>query len=329
MRAWQITAHGAPRDVLAAADVAVPEPGPGEVRLVVRAAAVGMPDAFMCRGSYAFRPSLPFTPGQEVCGVVDAVGDGVTIPLGTRLMAVTSFFDGTGGFAEQTIARTESSFRVPDGMDDVEAAGFRIGYSTAWVGLVRRGGLRAGDQLLVLGAAGGSGATALCLGRALGARVIAVVGGREKAALCEALGADVVIDRTTQSVPDAALEATGGAGVDLVYDPVGGEAANATLDCLARDGRILAVGFASGEWVQPDPHRLVRRNASVVGVYAGGYSREENDADHEALLALWERGALSGTGTTVLPFDQLPDAVALVDEGRAVGKVVVRAAGVG
>lgn len=319
-----ITRNGAPREVLALADLEVPEPGPGELRLAVRAAAVGMPDAFMCRGSYAFRPTLPFVAGQEVCGTVDAVGEGVGVRIGTRLMAVTSFFDGRGGFAEHTITRAESAFRVPDAMSDEEAAGFRIGYSTAWVGLVRRGCIRPGEWLLVLGAAGGSGATALRLGRALGARVIAVAGGAEKVALCHALGADVVIDRTTQSVPDAVHEATDGHGVDVVYDPVGGDAADATVVCLARDARLLAVGFASGRWVQPDLHRLVRRNASVVGVYAGGYSRAENEADHEALLALWDAGELRGTGTTVVPFDRLPDAVALVDEGRAVGKVVVR-----
>jgi len=324
VHAWQITRNGAPRDVLAAAELAAPEPGPGELRVRVRAAAVGMPDAFMCRGSYAFRPTLPFVAGQEVCGVVDAVGPQTTTPVGARRMAVTNFFDGRGGFAEHTIVREESAFPVPDTMPDAEAAGFRIGYSTAWVGLVRRGGLVAGDRLLVLGAAGGSGATALTLGKALGAEVIAVVGGAEKVALCRDLGADMVIDRTNTSVVDAVDDVTDGRGVDLVYDPVGGEAADATVGCLARDGRILAVGFASGRWVQPDLHRLVRRNGSVAGVYAGGYSREENTADHDALLALWGQGHLRGTGTTVVPFDRLPDAVALVDEGRAVGKVVVK-----
>jgi NADPH2:quinone reductase len=326
VRAWQIAAHGAPSEVLELADLDVPQPGPGELRLRVVAAAVGMPDAFMCRGSYAFRPTLPFVAGQEVCGTVDAVGAGVEVPRGTRLMAVTNFFDGRGGFAERTIVRAESAFRVPDAMGDEEAAGFRIGYSTAWVGLVRRGNLRPEEWLLVLGAAGGSGAAALRLGRALGARTIAVVGGPEKATRCESLGADVVIDRTTRSVPEVVHEVTGGHGADLVYDPVGGDAADATIGCLARDARLLAVGFASGRWVEPDLQRLVRRNASVVGVYAGGYSRAENDADHEALLALWDSGALGGVAPTVLPFERLPDAVGLVDEGRAVGKIVVRVA---
>ena len=323
VRAWQIHRNGPPREALRLVDVDDPVPGRGEVRLQVRAAAVGMPDAFMCRGSYAFRPAMPFVAGQEVCGVVDAVGDGVDVPLGTRLMAVTNFFDGRGGFAERTIARVESAFRVPDTMGDADAASFRIGYSTAWVGLVRRGALAAGDALLVLGAAGGSGTTAVLLGRALGARVLAVVAGTEKLEVCRDLGADVVIDRTAESVPDAVLAATDGRGADLVYDPVGGPVADATVGCLARDGRLLAVGFASGRWVEPDVWALARRNASVVGVYAGGYTWDENEADHEALLALHAEGHLRSVAT-VVPFADLPDAVAAVDEGTAVGKLVVQ-----
>ncbi len=187
------------------------------------ALALGSPTRSMCRGTYAFSPTLPFVPGQEVCGTVDAVGSGVRVPLGARLMAVTSFFDGHGGFAEATIARSDTAFRVPDAMRDEDAAAFRIGYSTAFIGLVRRGGLQAGEWLLVLGAAGGSGLAAVQLGAALGARVIAVVAGEAKRDLCAASGAEVVIDRTVLWVHDGVLEATGGDGVDLVYDPVGGE----------------------------------------------------------------------------------------------------------
>lgn len=326
MRAWQIQAYGSPRDILRLVDIDEPVPGPGELRLRVLAAAVGMPDAFMCRGSYAFKPSLPFVAGQEVCGVVDAVGDGVDVPLGMRVMAVTNFYDGRGGFAESAIARADATYRVPETMGDVDAASFRIGLSTAWIGLVRRGALQPGDSLLVLGAAGGSGATAVMLGHALGARVIAVASGAEKSAFCSRLHADVVIDREEQSVRDAVLKATDGRGVDLVYDPVGGTAAGATVRCLARNGRLLAIGFASGEWVKADIGELVRRNASIVGVYAGGLRREENEEDHEALLALAAEGLLRSVAT-VVPFDALPDAVEAVDSGAVIGKMVVRVTG--
>jgi len=321
VRAWQVERHGAPRDVLRLVDIDEPVPGTGELRLRVIAAGIGMPDAFMCQATYAFAPPLPFVPGQEVCGVVDAVGDGVDVALGTRLMAVTSFTDGRGGFADATIAPAGSAYRVPDTMTSLDAASFRIGYSTAWIGLVRRGRLEPGEWLLVLGAAGGSGATAVQLGRALGARVIAVAAGPEKLAFCKRMGAEMLIDRTTQSVPEAVLAATEGRGVDVVYDPVGGEPAAAALRCLAPGSRFLAVGFASGEWAPIQVPDLVRRNSSLVGVYAGGYTRAEGEADHEALLALAATGALE-TFATAVPFDDLADAVGAVADGTVIGKMV-------
>ena len=277
----------------------------------------------MCRGLYPFSPSLPFVPGQEVCGTVDAVGPGVELSVGTRLMAVTNFFDGHGGFAEATIARTENAFRVPDEMRDEDAAAFRIGYSTAFIGLVRRGVLQPGDSLLVLGAGGGSGLAAMQLGAALGARVIAVVAGDAKRELCASSGADVVIDRTVGSVEDAVMEATGGNGVDVLYDPVGGAFAGAMARCLAPGGRLLAVGFASGKWIEADISEFVLRNTSIVGVYAGAQTRAEAEADHELLVALASDGRL-GRATRVVPFDALPDALDAVDRTEAVGKLVVK-----
>lgn len=322
MRAWQVRRHGSPHEALELVEIAEPSPGPGEIRLRVRAAAIGMPDAFMCRSTYALTPPLPFVPGQEVCGIVDAVGPEVDVALGTRLMAVTNFFDGRGGFAEATIARAASAYRVPPEMSDVDAAAFRIGFSTAWIGLVRRGALHDGEALLVLGAAGGSGATAVQLGKALGARVIAVAAGADKLAFCRQMGADVLLDRSAASVPDAVLAATGGRGVDLIYDPVGGEPAEASLRCIAPGGRVLAVGFASGRWVQVNTAHAVRHNYSLVGVYAGGYTRDESERDHEALLALAGQGKLAGFAHTA-SFTDLPDAVEAVASGRVIGKTVV------
>jgi len=312
MRAWEVHEHGEPADVLRLGERAEPEPGPGDVRVRVEAAAVGMPDVFMCRDTYAFKPPIPFVPGQEVCGVVDAVGEGVDLAVGSRVMGVTSFYLGHGGFAEATILQEATAFRVPDGMSAVDAASFRIGFSTGWIGLVRWGGLQAGEVLVVLGAAGGSGATAVQLGHALGARVIAVGSGGTKLDLCRSLGADVLVDRTTQDVADAIREATDGRGADVVYDPVGGELAGQALAALGQNGRFLAVGFASGSWVDVDVHDLVWRNLSLVGVFAGGPTREEQEADHEALLALWAAGELAPIATAH-PFEDLP----------AVGKQVI------
>jgi NADPH2:quinone reductase len=303
-------------------DLDDPIPASGEMRLRVTAAAIGMPDAFMCRSTYALTPPLPFVPGQEVCGVVEAVGPDVETPLGTRVMSVTSFTDGRGGFAEATIVRAATAFRVPDGMSDVDAAAFRIGFSTAWIGLVRRGALRAGEWLVVLGAAGGSGATAVQLGHALGAHVIAVASGAEKVAFCRRMGADVVVDRSTESVHEAVLAATAGRGADVIYDPVGGEFADAALRYIAHGGRMLAVGFASGRWVQVNTVHAVRHNYSLVGVYAGGYTRQQSEDDHEALLALAGEGKLASFAHTA-PFSALPDAVEAVADGTVIGKTVI------
>ncbi|HEY8217310.1 MAG TPA: alcohol dehydrogenase catalytic domain-containing protein, partial [Acidimicrobiia bacterium] len=147
MRAWQVAAHGEPRDVITLREVVPPVPARGEVLVDVRAAAVGLPDVLMCRGSYAFSPPLPFTPGQEVCGVVAGVGDGARFGIGDRVLGVTRFPSGHGGFAEQTVLGATSIFRVPETMDDADAAGFSIGWSTAWVALVRRARLQAGEHL--------------------------------------------------------------------------------------------------------------------------------------------------------------------------------------
>ena len=322
MRAWQVQQHGTPTDALRRVELEEPTPGPGELRVRVTAAAIGMPDVFMCKSTYALTPPLPFVPGQEVCGIVEAVGPGVEWPIGQRVMAVTSFTDGRGGFADVTITREASTYRVPDHMSDVDAASFRIGYSTAWIGLVRRGEIKAGESLVVLGAAGGSGITAIQLGKALGARVIAVAAGQQKLDFCKRLGADVVIDRTTQDVPAAMLEATGGRGADLIYDPVGGDPAEASLKAIAPGGRLLAVGFASGRWVEVNTVHAVRRNYSLVGVYAGGYTRAEGLADHEALMALAAKGKLDSFASTA-SFDDLPAAAESVANGSVIGKVII------
>ncbi len=325
VQAWQVVQHGEPTTALKLVDIDPPRPGPGEVRLRVHAAALGMPDAFMCKATYALTPPLPFVPGQEVCGTVLEVGEGVSYTPGMRLMGVTSFTDGRGGFADETVAPEHSLYEVPDSMSDVDAAGFRIGYSTAWIGLVRRGALQAGETLLVLGAAGGSGATAIQLGRALGARVIAVAGGAEKVEYCKSLGADVIIDRTqVDEVSTAVREATGDRGADVIYDPVGGDPASDAMRCIATGGRFLLVGFASGRWAEFDAPHVVRRNYSVVGVYAGGYTREQNLHDHSELVALFEKGQLPGRIVTrTAAFSDLPAALEEVARGRAVGKTVL------
>ena len=212
---------------------------------------------------------------------------------------------------------------MPEGLDPTDAAGFWIPHLTAWIGLVERGGLQRGDTLAVLGAAGGSGIAAVQLGHALDARVLAVVSDDARAALCRAGGADAVVDRTRGELAPMLRELSDGRGVDLVYDPVGGAVAEDAARALARGGRLLAVGFASGRWPQLQTHDLVIANTSLVGVFAGHHTRGELDAIHEQLGALVRDGALRTTVTDRVAFDGLPDALQRMADGFVVGKLVV------
>jgi NADPH:quinone reductase len=324
MRAWQVRAAGEPETVLSDVALDVPEPGQNQVRIKVAAAGIGLPDVLMCRGTYPLTPPLPFTPGQEATGVVTAVGDGAGLSVGDRVMAVSLFWQGSGSFAEECLLDVGSTFPVPAGLSDVDAAGFWIPNMTGWIGLVARGHIAAGDWLVVLGAAGGSGTAAVQLGRALGAHVIAVVGGEEKANFCREMGAEISIDhRTAGPLSDAIRDATGGHGADLVYDPVGGETAENAARALAGDGRLLAVGFASGRWPTIPTHELVTANTAMVGVYAGGYAREELDAIHAQLSALVAAGHLRNTHTGHVAWGDVPGALQRLAARDVVGKQVL------
>jgi NADPH2:quinone reductase len=323
MRAWQVQGAGEPADVLHEVDLDVPEPGPGQVRIRVTAAGIGLPDVFMCRGTYPLTPPLPFTPGQEATGVVTAVGEGVGLAIGDKVMCVSAFFVGSGSFAEECLVFADSAFPVPTGLTDAEAAGFWIPHMTGWVGLVDRGGIQPGDWLAVLGAAGGSGIAAVQLGKALGAHVIAVVSDEEKAAFCRSLGAEATLNHRDGPIAPALRALTGGAGVDLVYDPVGGSLAEDAAGALARHGRLLAVGFASGAWPKLATHNLVISNTSLVGVFAGGYSRPELDDIHAGLAALVVEGRLRNAVTAQVAFDELPTALQRMADRGVVGKLVM------
>jgi len=327
MRAWRVTKPGEPRDALTLVpDAAVPEPGPGQLQLRVSHAGVGLPDLFMCRGSYPLTPALPFSPGQEVVGTVTASGRGALHAVGDRVMAVSAFFLQHGSFAETCLALDDFALPVPDNMSGPVAAGFVIPAHTAWVGLVQRGKLRAGESLLVLGASGGTGSVATSLGKALGATVIATAGGPEKVAFVASLGADVVIDHRQQDIAEAVREATGGRGVDVVYDPVGGDAYTAATRCIAHEGRLLLIGFAGGSWGEPRPAHMVNQNYSVVGVMPSGYDRAFKERSHAALLDHWSAGRLQIPIHGVFPFENVPDAIEVLARGEAQGKVVVEVA---
>jgi NADPH:quinone reductase len=329
MRAWIVNGSGAPRDVMQCVDREPPVAGPGRLRIRVLVAGLSLPEVLMCRGSYPIRPPLPFTPGHEAVGIVLDPGDVAGFAAGDRVMGVTSFAEGRGGHAEEALLLGGAASLVPEAMSDEEAAAFTIGYQTAYVGLVLRAGLREGETVLVHGAAGGTGFPAVQLGKALGARVIAVARGADKAARCRADGADHVVD--TAACPDgdwpsAVKQAAGSARVDVVFDPVGGDVLRRSLDCLAWGGRLVAIGFASGAWGEVSTWELVGRNASLVGALALVRDDRIAGAMKRALADLYERGLLAPRVTKVHAFAEVPAALAEIDERRAIGKHVVRVA---
>ncbi|MDP7571901.1 MAG: zinc-binding dehydrogenase, partial [Myxococcota bacterium] len=243
--------------------------------------------------------------------------------VGDRVMAVTSFFTGNGSFAEQCLGLDEFCLPVPDGMSDAEGAGFLIPFHTAYIALVTRGKLEAGETLLVIGGAGGTGQAALQVGKALGARVIATAGGPEKAEFCRSLGADHVVDYRSEDIAEGVRAATGGRGADAIYDPVGGDAFASATRCIAHEGRILAIGFASGDWGRVDTAHLVYNNYSVVGVIPSHYDRAFKEAAQERLLGWWKEGKLRPRIDELVPFEALPDALERLVAGGVKGKLAL------
>jgi NADPH:quinone reductase len=246
MRAVQVTSHGQPGEVLAVRTVDRPVPEAGEVRVQVSAASLNFNDIDRCLGKLVSVPTPPpFTLGMDVCGVVDAVGDGAEEWLGRRVLAITK--TALGGIAEYAIAPTVSVFDAPSELDDAEATAFLLTFQTSHLALFRRGRLRAGETLVVHSATSGLGTAGIQLGKARGARVIAVAGGPEKGALCASLGADLVVDHLEEDFVEAVLQATGDSGADVVYDLTGGAFVERSWRCTARGGRYLAVGFADDD----------------------------------------------------------------------------------
>jgi NADPH2:quinone reductase len=212
---------------------------------------------------------------------------------------------------------------VPDGMSDAECAGFLIPFHTAYIALVRRGKLEAGETLLVIGGAGGTGQAAMQVGKALGARVIATAGGPEKAEFCRSLGADHVVDYRSQDIAEGVNAATDGRGADVIYDPVGGEAFASAMQCIADEGRILAIGFASGSWGKVDTAHLVYNNYSVLGVIPSNYDRAFKEHAQERLLGWWREGKLRPRIDELIPFEALPDALERLIAGGVMGKLAL------
>ncbi|MFQ6855651.1 NADPH:quinone oxidoreductase family protein [Streptomyces sp. 35M1] len=315
MQAWRVHRNGEPGEVMRLEEADRPTPGDGQVLVEVRAANVNFPDALLCRGQYQVRPPLPFTPGLEVCGTTED---------GRRVLANPVLPH--GGFADWIVADEAALLPAPDALDDAEAAALHVGYQTGWFGLHRRAHLQPGETLLVHAAAGGVGSAAVQLGKAAGAKVIGVVGGPDKAAVARELGCDLVIDRRSEDIVAAVKEATGGRGADVVYDPVGGDAYTKSTKCIAFEGRILLIGFASGVIPTPALNHALVKNYSVVGLHWGLYNTKDPAAVracHKELTKLAEQGIVKPLISERVAMADAADAVQRVAEGTSTGRIVV------
>ncbi len=325
MKAILCRTHGEP-ETLTLEEVASPAPGPGEVLVAVEAAAVNFPDTLIIANKYQFKPDLPFSPGGEVAGEVLSVGAGVEdIRAGDRVIAIC----GWGGFAEEVVTRRENIVKLPPGLNAATAAALVITYGTTHYALQERARLRPGETLLVLGAAGGTGLSAVELGKRMGARVIAAASSPEKLELCREYGADELIDYAREDLRARVKEITGGRGVDVVYDPVGGDYAEPALRSLAWNGRFLVIGFTAGEIPRIALNLPLLKGASIVGVFYGGFRSAEPERA-EALLAElvgWlEAGRIRPAITSLRPLEEAPLALREVADRKAKGKIVLTTA---
>jgi NADPH2:quinone reductase len=322
MRAVLCKALGDP-DGLVVEDTAPPPMITRGVRIRVRAAALNFADSLMIKGTYQVKRTPPFVPGLEAAGEVIETGAGATrFRAGDRVMALTT----GGAFAEEAVADERAVFPIPDKMDFAAAAGFPIVYGTSYFALVDRARLKPGEVLVIHGAAGGVGLAAVEIGRRLGATVIAVAGGADKLALAKAHGADHVIDHRTEDVRERIKALTGGRGTDVVFDPVGGSAFEASLRSTAPDGRIVVVGFAGGQIPQIPANILLVKNLTVIGLYWGAYRdiRPEDFArQFDVLFGWWTEGALKPHASHAFPLDEVRAAFAALLSRRSAGKVTL------
>ncbi|SIS72031.1 NADPH2:quinone reductase [Roseivivax lentus] len=317
MRALIVESHDTPPHL---ADAVMPEPGPAEIRVRIAACGLNFADLLMMKGTYQDTPALPFILGMEVAGTIDAVGADVTgFAPGDRV----AVFGGRGGLAEYGVFEARRAVHLPDAMSAVDAAAFQIAYGTSHVALDHRARLQPGETLLVLGAAGGVGLTAVEIGKLMGATVIACARGADKLAVAERAGADHLIDAETADLR-AEVKALGGA--DVVYDPVGGEQFEAAFRACNPEARLLPIGFASGDVPQIKANHLLVKNLSIMGLYWGGYLafRPEVITDSLSTLMGWyAEGRLKPHVSHVLPLAEAADGLELMRRRKSTGKVVI------
>jgi NADPH2:quinone reductase len=323
MKALVCREHGMPDKLDLVSDWPEPEAGEHDVVIDVRAAGLNFPDVLIIQGKYQFQPDLPFIPGGECAGVVESVGDKVTrFKPGDKVLCA----GGSGSFCAKVAANEFAVFPMPESLSFEQAAGISITYFTSYYALKQRANLQSGETLLVLGAAGGVGTTAIELGKLMGAKVIAAASSAEKLELCKQLGADEVINYSEESLKDRVKELTGGKGVDVVYDPVGGDYAEPAVRSMAWNGRYLVIGFASGPIPQIPLNLTLLKGCSLVGVFWGRFTGEEPEQNLQNIKELWELfegGKISPVVTDVYTLEEYEEAYNCMIERRARGKVIM------
>jgi len=322
MRAVLCKEWGGP-DKLVVEDVPAPPMRDGAVRLAIHAAGINFADLLLVSGQYQEKPPLPFIPGAEAAGVITEVGAGVSnLKAGDRVMALT----GTGAFAEEAVVDAARIFPIPDKMDFPSAAGFPVTYGTSHGAFDWRAHLKPGEWLLVLGAAGGVGLTAVEIGKAMGAQVIACAGGVEKLAIAKSHGADHLIDYSSEDLRVRVKEITGGHGADVVYDPVGGDAFDASLRSIAWAGRIIIIGFASGRVPQVPANIALVKNIDIIGFYWGSHQGRKPELLRNSFAQLFrwfEEGKLKPHVSQKLDLKDAAKALDLLRQRKSTGKVVL------
>lgn len=322
MRTWLVRQWCEPEG-MEWTEVEVLAPGPGEVRVRNRAVALNFFDILQIQGKYQVKPPFPFTPGAEIAGEIDAVGAGVRgFHVGDAVIGMPA----GGGFAEQTVLEAAKTFRMPAGMDWAQAAAMPIVYHTSWFALRDRAALKPGEWLLVHAGASGVGMSAIQLGKAFGAKVMATAGSDDKLAFARRQGADFVIGYNDAGWVERVKEITGGRGADVIYDPVGGDVFDLSTKCIAPGGRLLVIGFAGGRIPTIATNRVLLKNISIVGVFWGGHVTEQPGYSAQAqagLEQLWLAGKIRPEVAGTWPLGQLPAAMAALAARQVMGKAVL------
>ena len=323
MKAIVCNAWGLP-DTLVVEELPDVTPGPGQIAINIEAAGVNFPDVLIVQNKYQFKPTLPFIPGSELAGVISAIGEGVThYKLGDKVIA----FAGQGAFAQQIVVPAQAAMPVPPGMDFDTAAAITLTYGTSHHAIVDRAQLKAGETMLVLGAAGGVGIAAIEIGKALGARVIAAASSDEKLAVCKDHGADVLINYSTEDLREAIKAATDGKGPDVIYDPVGGIYAEPAFRSIAWRGRYLVIGFANGEIPKLPLNLTLLKGASLVGVFWGEFAKREpknNLAAMRELMGWLAEGKIKPHISGRYALADTPKALNDMAARKVTGKIVIR-----